>query len=96
MIRTCRDQADFVIVDAPPLAISDPLLMAPYMDGVMLVVDASQATRGGLERIRVMLGRIGFTPFGAVINRQRSGESDYRPGDHYRYQAPGTARSSKS
>jgi capsular exopolysaccharide synthesis family protein len=96
MIRTCRDQADFVIVDAPPLAISDPLLMAPYMDGVMLVVDASQATRGGLERIRDMLGRIGFTPFGAVINRQRSSESDYRPGDHYRYQAPGTARSSKS
>ena len=96
MIRTCRDQADFVIVDAPPLAISDPLLMAPYMDGVMLVVDASQATRGGLERIRDMLGRIGFTPFGAVINRQRSSESDYRPGDHYRYQAPSTARSSKS
>ena len=96
MIRTCRDQADFVIVDAPPLAISDPLLMAPYMDGVMLVVDASQATRGGLERIRDMLGRIGFTPFGAVINRQRSNESDYRPGDHYRYQQPGTARSSKS
>jgi capsular exopolysaccharide synthesis family protein len=96
MIRTCREQADFVIVDAPPLAISDPLLMAPYMDGVMLVVDAGQATRGGLERIRDMLGRIGFKPFGAVLNRQRSSESDYRPGDHYRYQAPGTARSSKS
>jgi capsular exopolysaccharide synthesis family protein len=96
MIRTCREQADFVIVDAPPLAISDPLLMAPYMDGVMLVVDASQATRGGLERIRDMLARIGFTPFGAVINRQRSSESDYRPGDHYRYQQPGSARASKS
>lgn len=88
MIRTCREQADFVIVDAPPLAISDPLLMAPFMDGVMLVVDASQATRGGLERIRDMLGRIGFTPFGAVLNRQRSSESDYKAGDHYRYQAP--------
>ena len=96
MIRTCREQADFVIVDAPPLAISDPLLMAPYMDGVVLVVDASQATRGGLERIRDMLGRIGFAPFGAVLNRQRSSESDYRAGDHYRYQAPGSKTPSKS
>jgi capsular exopolysaccharide synthesis family protein len=96
MIRTCREQADFVIVDAPPLAISDPLLMAPYMDGVMLVVDASQATRGGLERIREMLGRIGFTPFGAVLNRQRSGEADYRAGDHYRYQPAGGTRPTKS
>ena len=95
MIRTCREQADFVIVDAPPLAISDPLLMAPYMDGVMLVVDASEATRGGLERIRDMLGRIGFKPFGAVLNRQRSAEADYRAGDHYRYQPAGT-RPSKS
>jgi len=93
MIRTCREQADFVIVDAPPLAISDPLLMAPYMDGVMLVVDASQATRGGLEKIRDMLGRIGFTPFGAVLNRQRSSESDYRAGDHYRYQPTGSSKS---
>lgn len=95
MIRTCREQADFVIVDAPPLAISDPLLMAPYMDGVMLVVDASEATRGGLERIRDMLARIGFKPFGAVLNRQRSAEADYRAGDHYRYQPAGT-RPSKS
>jgi capsular exopolysaccharide synthesis family protein len=91
MIRTCREQADFVIVDAPPLAISDPLLMAPYMDGVMLVIDASQATRGGLERIRDMLGRIGFTPFGAVLNRQRNSEADYRAGDHYRYQPSGSS-----
>jgi len=92
LIRTCREQADFVIVDAPPLAISDPLLMAPYMDGVMLVVDASQATRGGLEKIRDLLNRIGFTPFGAVLNRQRSSESDYRAGDHYRYQPSGSAK----
>ncbi len=92
MIRTCREQADFVIVDAPPLAISDPLLMAPYMDGVVLVVDASQATRGGLERIRDMLSRIGFTPFGAVLNRQRNSEADYRAGDHYRYQPSGTGK----
>jgi capsular exopolysaccharide synthesis family protein len=97
MIRTCREQADFVLVDAPPLAISDPLLMAPYMDGVILVVDASQATRGGLERIRDMLGRIGFTPFGAVLNRQRNTEADYRAGDHYRYQEPtGSGRSRTS
>ncbi len=87
MIRTCREQADFVIVDAPPLSISDPMLMATHVDGVVLVVDAGEATRSGLERVRDQLGRVGLRPFGAVLNRLSTHSEEYATYD-YKYDMP--------
>jgi capsular exopolysaccharide synthesis family protein len=82
IIADARDQADYVVVDAPPLAISDPVLMAPYVEGLLLVVDSGSATRGALKRTREMLARIGAPPIGAVLNRQKMGAKGY---GYYRY-----------
>jgi tyrosine-protein kinase len=67
-----REQAEYVVVDAPPLAISDPLLMVPSVDYVLFVVDAGKATRRALRRTRELLQRIGLPRMGVVLNRSKS------------------------
>jgi polysaccharide biosynthesis transport protein len=67
-----REQAEYVVVDAPPLAISDPLLMVPAVDYVVFVVDANKATRRALRRTRELLQRIGLPRMGVVLNRSKS------------------------
>jgi capsular exopolysaccharide synthesis family protein len=71
LMRELRDQAEFVVVDAPPLAISDPLLMAPSIDMVLFVVDAGKATRRSLHRTRELLERIGLPQMGVALNKYR-------------------------
>ncbi len=97
VMRSARQQVDYVIVDAPPLAISDPFMIAPSVDGLILVVDAGTATRATLQRTRSLLERVGLPPIGAVLNRQKEvpGAYKYKYGDDYRYQTKGSAKKSK-
>jgi polysaccharide biosynthesis transport protein len=96
IIADARDQADYVVIDAPPLAISDPVLMAPHVEGLLLVVDSGSATRGALKRTKEMLARVGAPPIGAVINRQKGarGSGYYRY--DYRYAPKGAPKPSRT
>jgi non-specific protein-tyrosine kinase len=97
IVADARDQADFVVIDAPPLAISDPVLMAPYVEGIVLVVDSGSATRGTLKRTKEMLARIGAPPIGAVLNRQKMGSRGYGYYRYdYRYAPKGSPKPSKT
>jgi Mrp family chromosome partitioning ATPase len=55
LVERLREAADLAIIDAPPLAISDPLVMAEHADGIPIVVDMKQADKGGLRRVRELL-----------------------------------------
>ncbi|WP_040168206.1 polysaccharide biosynthesis tyrosine autokinase [Microbacterium gorillae] len=65
---------DFVLVDSPPvLSVADAELMAPRMDGTILVVDSTSTRRGALTdtiaRVRDAGGRV----VGVVLNKTRPG-----------------------
>lgn len=63
-----RDQADMVLVDAPPLiAVSDAALLAPQVDGVLLVLTAGQTRREHAQRAQGLLQRIGARLVGTVL-----------------------------
>ncbi len=69
VIRGCR-QADFVIVDGPPVEpVADSLVLADLVDGVLLVADAQEGTRGGVSRASHQLEQVGGTILGGVLNR---------------------------
>jgi capsular exopolysaccharide synthesis family protein len=69
VIRGCR-QADFVIVDGPPIEpVADSLVLADLVDGVLLVADAQEGTRAGVSRARHQLEQVGGTILGGVLNR---------------------------
>ncbi len=87
VIRSCR-QADFVIVDGPPIEpVADSLVLADLVDGVLLVTDAQSGTRAGVSRTRLQLEQVGANILGGVLNRvdksmtpDRYGEYEQRRG----------------
>ncbi|MDP9119496.1 MAG: polysaccharide biosynthesis tyrosine autokinase [Actinomycetota bacterium] len=87
VIRSCR-QADFVIVDGPPIEpVADSLVLADLVDGVLLVTDAQQGTKAGVSRTRLQLEQVGANILGGVLNRvdksmtpDRYGEYEQRRG----------------
>jgi capsular exopolysaccharide synthesis family protein len=69
VIRSCR-QADFVILDGPPIEpVADSLVLADLVDGVLLVTDAQEGTRAGVSRTRLQVEQVGGNILGGVLNR---------------------------
>ena len=69
MLTAARVAYDFIIVDTPPiLAISDPAIVAPYMDGLLLVVRMGKNRRAVVERAREMIDAHGIRLYGVIIN----------------------------
>lgn len=64
-----REQYDFVLVDTPPvLAVTDPCVVAPRVDGVLLVVRVSKNGRPHAERAKEILATLGAKVLGVVVN----------------------------
>ena len=53
LIKTLKDMDEetYILIDAPPiLATSEPLMLSEWVDGVILVVMANQASRGSIKK----------------------------------------------
>ena len=95
VLERCRE-ADFVLIDGPPiLAMADSLVLAGLVDGVLLVIDARNATRSGVAEPRHQIEQVGGRIVGGVLNRvegwaRRAAYTayDYRRGLLYRLLLP--------
>ena len=66
-------QFDFVIIDLPPVnRYADAAILAPKVDGVILVVEADRTPVADAESAKKSLDRVGARIFGVVLNRRRS------------------------
>lgn len=64
---------DFVIIDLPPVnRYADASILAPKVDGVILVVEADRTPVVDAESAKKSLDRVGARIFGVVLNRRRS------------------------
>lgn len=72
-----REQADYVLIDAPPLlAVADPLVLSRYSDGIVLIAAAERATKGELKHALDLLEGATKTPLlGALLNNSEEGLS---------------------
>ena len=69
LLRTLRGAADLVIVDSPPLlGVADASALASRVDGVLLVVNPTQANRRTLEHATDQLNKAGGRLLGTVLN----------------------------
>ena len=70
---------DRVVIDsAPVLAVSDTLLMTPYVQTVCMVVRAGRTARNAVQRAVLLLGGTGSRPAGVILNRlPRKRGTDY-------------------
>jgi capsular exopolysaccharide synthesis family protein len=76
-----------VIVDSPPvLPVSDPLLLAPEMDGVLLVVLAGKTPRQVVRRARDLLSSVEANILGVVVNNATQALPYYYDYKYYGYE----------
>jgi succinoglycan biosynthesis transport protein ExoP len=69
MLAQAMDRYDQIIFDGPPiLLVSDGLVLAGHVDGVVLVCRAKANSRGIAARAREQLERVNAHIFGAVLN----------------------------
>lgn len=72
LIAAVSGRYDYVIIDTPPaLSVADANLLAPLVDGVLLVVDASKTRRAPLAQSMKTLKMGGARILGTVLNRAR-------------------------
>jgi capsular exopolysaccharide synthesis family protein len=70
LIAESRTRYDQIIFDGPPiLLVSDAMVLAGAVDGVLVVCQYRSTSRGALQRTRSQLDAINARIFGAVLNR---------------------------
>ncbi|MBE3578059.1 MAG: CpsD/CapB family tyrosine-protein kinase [Limnochordales bacterium] len=87
LIGRLRSLYDMVLFDCPPVvAITDAAVLAPRVDGVLLVVRAGHTERQAARQARINLQRVGARILGVVLNdvEMRSGRYGYYYYYYYR------------
>ncbi len=80
--------AEVVIFDAPPLlGLSDSSILASKVDGAVMVIDTSRATKGKLKQAKAILAQTGVNILGCVANKQRHNRSDPSYSYYYYYRS---------
>lgn len=78
VITSLEEWADWVIVDAPPLlAVSDPAAVARWVDGVLMVSKAAEATRENAKKATELLRNVGARIVGVVVWGLDESRGDY-------------------
>src|SRR5262249_47611967 len=83
-VEETREAYDNVVIDSSPLlAVTDPSLLAAVSDGIVLVVRASVTRRHDAEQTLELLGTLGTTVLGVVVNGVKPGKLGSRYGYPY-------------
>ncbi|GAB4431325.1 MAG: CpsD/CapB family tyrosine-protein kinase [Chloroflexi bacterium OHK40] len=69
LIERLRAEADIILFDTPPVvAVTDAAVLAPRVDGVLLVLHAGQTRRDRAREARQMLEKVKANIVGVVLN----------------------------
>ncbi|MFY9296273.1 MAG: CpsD/CapB family tyrosine-protein kinase [Caldicoprobacterales bacterium] len=81
-LEEAKKEYDTIIIDGPPvLAVTDAVILAPLVDGVVIVSAYGQATFDGVDRTKAMLERVDAKILGVVLNRIPVSQAS----EHYYY-----------
>lgn len=88
LIAVVREQFDYVLVDSGPvLLISDPRVVTPRVDAVLLALRMSRRVRRDAVQAQEILSSVGAASLGVVVNGLGDARSrQYRYGGRYGYQ----------
>jgi capsular exopolysaccharide synthesis family protein len=77
ILKTLKKQVDLVIIDSPPLFISDALILSSIVDGILLVVQPGQSNADAARVSLEQLNRAGAKIVGVALNRIPYSQSLY-------------------
>lgn len=73
ILTALLEQADVVLLDAPPvLAVTDAAVLSSKVDGVVLVISAGKTKRENAHRAQTQLEKINARILGAVLNNVKA------------------------
>ena len=79
VLAQLRNEADIVLVDAPPIiAVSDAAILASKVDGVLLVVQANKTRRDLARNAKATLDKANANLLGVVLNNVKMDANMYR------------------
>jgi capsular exopolysaccharide synthesis family protein len=79
VLALARAQADFVLVDtAPAGALADAAVLAPRLEGILLVISAGRTKRDLARRAREQLERVNANVLGVVLTDVKGDDKLYR------------------
>jgi non-specific protein-tyrosine kinase len=72
LLERMRASADIVLIDTPPVvAVTDAAVLAPQVDGVLLVLQAGHTRRDRAREARLILEKVKAHIIGVVLNNAR-------------------------
>jgi non-specific protein-tyrosine kinase len=78
ILALLRGNAEYVLIDTPPIiAVTDAAVLAPRVDGVLLVVNAGKTRRDLAVKARDMLRQVNADLLGVVLNNAQLDKSAY-------------------
>jgi capsular exopolysaccharide synthesis family protein len=86
MMKYLAEHFDVVVYDTPPVTlVAETLDLARYVDGLILVVDMSIATRSALRAMNELISNKNLVILGTVVNNVSRKGASYRYGGAYHY-----------
>ncbi len=84
LLQTLSPHFDHIVVDSPPVtSVTDAVLLASLVDGVVIVVHGGKSTRELARRTRQLLRSVNARIFGVVLNNVKQHDEDYYYGGYY-------------
>ncbi len=85
LLQTLEPHFDHIVIDSPPVtSVTDAVLLATLVDGVVLVVHGGRSTRELARRTRQLLRSVGARVFGVVLNNVKQHDDDYYYRGYYK------------
>ena len=68
----------YIVIDSPPiLSVTDPLVLSPRVDGVILVIKGGKTPKGAVQKSSSLLQDVGANILGAIVNDVDVSSSEY-------------------
>ena len=86
VISSLGEHFNSIILDTPPLlVVTDALVLAPHMDGVILIIDPRKSKRGAVKHAIEELRRVNANLLGVVLNKVKVKWFQYSYNRNYYY-----------
>jgi tyrosine-protein kinase len=86
VIASLRERYHYVVIDTPPVnAVTDAIVLAAAVDGVVLVAESNRTTYPSLVHAREAVERVGGQILGVVVNKLKASQGRYYDGYYYSY-----------
>ena len=88
ILQLVRERTDIILMDSPPvMAVTDAAVLAPRVDGVLLVVKPGSTKLAACRQAIDQLHRVGANVLGVVLNdvEMKRSRNRYYRGYYYTY-----------